>query len=309
LLFWLAVCPLLSREAVAGQPEATVVAAVGDHVITAQAFQAEMARRGLRGSRGGLREKEALLEEMIRLQVYAAKARAAGYDKAPEIVAAVDRMLAEMYQREQAAAHAVVTPDEVAAYYREHGAEFDAVERRQAAIVFVAIPREAGDKQKKEASERAARVAAEAAKLDAKVRSFGPLAAKWSDDAATRYVGGDIGWLQKGEKYRFDAAVVDAVFKLARAGEVSPVLATPGGLYVVRLIEKSEGTPRPLSAVKANIANRLAQEKRTRLAREGYERLKADVPVRIDRAVLEAIVPPPGGGDGEADATPPALPQ
>ena len=304
LLAALLFCPL------AGGDEPAAVATVDGQPITAEAFRTEMARRGLVGSRAGLKQKEALLDEMIRLEVLAARGREAGYDKDPEIVAALKRMLAEKFERDRAggARTASVSDAEIAQYYADHPAEFGAVERRRAALIFMRISAAAAEGQKQDAAERAARAAGEAKKQDPSILSFGKVAAKYSEDQATRYVGGDVGWLRMGESSRFDPAVVAALFKLSRPGDVSPVVAAPDGLYVVKLTERDGGVPRPLAAVRANIARQLAQEKKLRAEREAYEKVRAGAHVSVDRAVLDSIQAPVDARRDDEDDTPPPLP-
>jgi hypothetical protein len=290
---------------------ATPVATVNGVVISVDAFRAEMSRRGVTGARAGLKQREALLEEMVRLEVLAAKAKSAGYDKDPEIVAATKRLMADKLLRDQAAAQTPAVPDTaVAQYYAGHVSEFGAVERRRAAVIFVRVSAAAPADKKAEARERATRALAEAQKQDPKVGSFGPIAAKYSDDQATRYVGGDAGWIRSGESTRFDPAVVAALFRLSQPGEVGPVVEASGGSYVVKLVEKDAGVARPLASVKPQIVRQLAQESAVRARQQAYEQLRAGVQVSVDRAVLAALEPPPGArGSGDGDEQPPVLPQ
>src|SRR6188768_2735261 len=85
--------------------QAPVLARVGGRVITADAFRAEMSRRSQQGN-GAFRtpeQREALLEEMVRNAAIASAAATSGYDKDPEVLAALDRILADKYVRDHVA--------------------------------------------------------------------------------------------------------------------------------------------------------------------------------------------------------------
>src|SRR5436309_14212909 len=66
-------------------PEGDAVAVVGEAVITREAFQAELNRRG------GVRSKESVLDETIRFEALLARANAAGYDHHTAVRAGVTR--------------------------------------------------------------------------------------------------------------------------------------------------------------------------------------------------------------------------
>ncbi len=88
---------------------------------------------------------------------------------------------------------------------------------------------------------------------------------------------------------------------------MSPVIITHSGYYLVKLMERRESSSRPYAAVKERIRHQLLTEKKAQVESEFYEEVKEKVPVRVDRARLEAIEPPMGGTDKEAKQ-PPGLP-
>ena len=106
---------------------------------------------------------------------------------------------------------------------------------------------------------------------------------------------------------RWPDEVMEAIFSLKETGKVSPVITTHSGYYLVKLMERRESAPRPLGALKDRIRHQLLAQKKAEVEREFYEELKGKVPVRVDRARLEAIEPPVGGTHKEAKQ-PPGLP-
>ena len=144
--------------------------------------------------------------------------------------------------------------------------------------------------------------------LDPNTRSFGSIAVKYSDHQPTRYRGGDTGWLQKYRRdLRWPKEVMEAIFALQEPMEMSPVIATPEGYYLVKLLETKESRLRPLSVVKNRIRHQLLQEKKVEAERKFYEELKSRVQIKVNHARLKAIEPPTGGS-GRKPKSPPTLP-
>lgn len=117
-----------------------------------------------------------------------------------------------------------------------------------------------------------------------------------------------MGWVVKTDlNYRWDKAVTAALFGIAGVGDVAGPIAAPDGFYVVRLVEKTDGKPRPLAAVKPNIEQRIAQERRVKLLQETYEQARREVPITIDKDLLASIEAPPQA-PAPGDEPPPPLP-
>lgn len=131
------------------------------------------------------------------------------------------------------------------------------------------------------------------------------MAVKYSDDQATRYRGGETGSLTTKEGNNgWDKEVIEALSALKTPGEVSPVIATPTGFYIVKLMEKKEGAIRPLNEVKDIIRYQILTDKKNRAEQEFYEKLKAKVNVSVNSELLKTMEAPDAGVRLE----PPALP-
>jgi peptidyl-prolyl cis-trans isomerase D len=135
--------------------------------------------------------------------------------------------------------------------------------------ILVAVPKDA-----KPAVEHALRVRAE--DLRDKARGgveFAGLARIASDDAATKALGGELGWRARGES-GFGSAFEDAAFALP-PGEVSDPVRSPAGWHVIRLEAVREGDQK-LEAVQRDIAEDLIREQRAqeRARLEAEDRLK-----------------------------------
>lgn len=308
VLAGLAVSGLLFSCSRKQDPDAAALARVGDSEITVGEFRAAMVRRA--GDVPQVFEdpanRRALLDEMIRFEALVARARRDGYFDDPEIRGAINRLVVGRLERdaqERAAAGLAVTDEEVRAAYESGAAEFGISARVQAAVIRIERPRVASIEKDAELLAKAERAREEALTLPEATRHFGYLAAKYSDDQATRYKGGDMGWINAGAKdLRWPAGVVDAAFALSSPGECSPVVTADDGYYLVKLLRKEDASRLPFEQVAANIRNRLERERRQRVLDDLYRGSLGAVPVRVDEARLAEVRP-------AAAVTPPVTPE
>jgi parvulin-like peptidyl-prolyl isomerase len=296
-------------------PSSPVVASVAGESITAAELRAEMERRGgqLPGQYQTTEQKRALLDEMIRRRALAASARAAGLENDPDYRAAVERMLVQRFEadRLEPLLEAVsVSEEEIAAYYEQRReTEYVTPARVRIAWIFVEVSRRADDAKVEERRQRAEQARREALALPADTHDFGPLALKYSDDPASRYLGGELGWAYQSqvETFRYGREVLEAAFALTAPGELSPVLRTEHGFALVRLVGRDEAEPTPLDKLRPGIRNVLMREKRDAVRRRFYEESLEGLALRIDEAAL-AAVEPPGEPKEEGPLQPPPLP-
>lgn len=295
-------------------PAGPVLARVGAESISAEDFRAEMERRGgkIPGRFATPEQRQALLDDMIRARAVLIAARAAGFDRDPEFVATVERMLSARFldqQLDQQLEAVEVTDADVAAFYQEHASEFLVPARVRGAWIFLEVPKKATPEKVEEGRQRAESVRAEALALPAETRNFGPVALSRSDDTGTRYIGGELGWLSgpEAENFRYGPEVAQALLSLAAPGDVSPVLRIEQGFALVKLVEREEAAPAPLAKMAPGIRSRLIRERREALRATFYADLLKDVPVSVDAEALGRIEPlsPPAPTQ---PAVPPPLP-
>jgi parvulin-like peptidyl-prolyl isomerase len=282
------------------------VAVVGDQVITAEAFQTELARRArlVPGRGADPKEKQALLEEMIRQEVLYQKALAAGYDQDPQIVAGLKRMIAARFQEDQLArlGRPKISPEDIADYYRKNPERFGTPEKVRAALIEIKVARTASSQKRADTAKMADTLLAEARATATPDGTFGLLAQMHSEDQASRYRGGDIGWLTVGDtNLSWDPAVTAAIFKLAQPGELAPVIETPAAFYLVKLVERQPASLRSLEEVKDGIEYLVAREKEQQQQENIHARAKQELSIRINQGLLDSIASP-------VKAPPPAVP-
>lgn len=291
------------------------VALLSGRAITVEQLRAEMARRGgsLPGAYATAEQRRALLDEMVRARAIAETARREGLDRDPELSAAFERLLVRRYldlHLEPELDAISVSDEEIERFYREREEEFRNQARSRAAWLLVEVPERATEAQRAELAARAETVRRAALALPAGTRNFGALAIELSDDTATRYTGGEIGWISAWDldRHRLGRALVEGVLALSAPGEVSPVLRVDRGFAVAKLVELEPAAPTPLEKLRAGLRNRLLREKREAATAAFHERLLGQFEVWIDADALERLGPAqPLRRDG-AESGPPALP-
>ena len=128
-----------------------------------------------------------------------------------------------------------VSNAEVERYLQEHKADAEQPEY-ELAHILVRIPDQASPEQIAQARERAEKARAEAVAGG----DFGKIAATYSD-ASDALQGGAIGWRAQD---RLPDLFVNAL-KTMKPGDVSPVMRSPAGFHVIKLIARREAAAGP----------------------------------------------------------------
>jgi peptidyl-prolyl cis-trans isomerase C len=270
-----------------------VLAKVGEASLTVAEFEREWTRvaRSAPGTSPIDELRRQLLEEMIGFRLRAAAARAAGLDRDPEIVASFERALVRRLDEQWVESHRAdltVTDEELAAAYAARQEDYRMPERSRAALIWIAA---AKGSDRKAARRRAEQALDEARKLPPAPPDFGALAVAYSEERASRYQGGDIGWLAAGDATRWPAEVVAAIFALETPGALSPLVETAEGYYLIRLVAREMSCPRPLESVRDGLRGELLREKHEALRATQRAALAATYPVFVDEALFERLEP------------------
>lgn len=275
-------------------PASPIVALVDGRPITAADFAAEMDRRGGAAVFPTVESRRALLDDLVRVHVLAANGRRRGYLDTYDVRRDIEHLLAGRYRQEELEpqlALVAVSDDEVEALYQRHPERFATPAAARAAIIFFGLGPTIS-------AEGAARVRARhaeartAAEQQSGATLFGALAAQHSDDQASRYLGGDTGWIAAGQTdSRFEPAVIDAIFALERPGQLAPPVETASGIYLIRLVDTRPATLRPLAEVAPAIRAQLLAEKRHARSEALHAAAAAGVAVEVHADRLPAPAP------------------
>lgn len=301
MTIWLTSC---SREPKpAAMAPGNAVAMVGDHAIMREDLESELTRRTVM-SRGGTKEAQALLEEMIRFEVLYQRALRTGYAQDPQIKVALKRMVVTKFQEDQLAKFGLpeVNPHEITNYYFNNLHRFSTPEKIRAALIEFKSPRSATVEKRAEVAARAQAVLMEARTNPTTDHTFGLVAQRNSDHQPSRYRGGDIGWMTVGAtNTEWPATVLEALFKLTQPGEIGPIIETPTAFYLVKITERQAASVRSFPEVRDGIAYSLRREQEQQQQERIYGEAKQGLSISINQVLLKSIAAPP-------EATPPALP-
>ena len=291
------------------------VAMVAGRSITVEEFSAQMARRsgGFVDQFTTLEQKQALLNEIVQRELQIAHARAAGYDRDPEVVAVLERAMIGKLREDQLASRMsalTVSDTEIERYFLDHQEAYTTPAMTRVAIIRFELSAGASDEKRTEIEAKAEDVLVQARSLDTTVRGFGTLSARHSQDQASRYVGGDIGWIIAGRPGRFDDASFNkAVAALSDSAPLSPVVQTSDSLYLIKLLDNRLQKTRDIDQVASDIQRLIRRQKRADTEVAWLASLKDERnPVKIYQTVLESVPPPVGTKELRKQAQPPALP-
>lgn len=294
-------------------PPAYWIARIDSDYIQQDQFVDAMRRRG--GTRPGqfhdMAQKQALLDALLYRQAVVMAARAEGLDREPTVRHALEQILTNQYLQRHLRPrqeNVQVSEAEVAAAYARRQDDYAVPARRRVAMIRVGVPAKASPQARQRARQRAEAALAEARSLDAGIPDFGVLARKYSDDQASRYRGGVIGWIGEAApaRYRHDPVVVATANAMEEPGSLSPVLAGEDGFYVVRLVDFEPRRERSLEELADGIRQRLRQERFQQVEAAFREEMLGRFQVEIRPDALATIAPlgppaddterrPPGG--------------
>lgn len=141
-----------------------------------------------------------------------------------------------------------VSESDLRAYYDRQVKSGNDVQLR-ASHIFLALPENADAGAVAEKKKLAGELAARARSGE----DFAKLAKEYSDDAATRTEGGDLGTVAKDV---LPKPIEEVIFHL-RLGEVSDPVRAERGFHVIKLVERNAKAPKPFEEAKDEIRNKL----------------------------------------------------
>ena len=279
------------------QPEPTVtqlpdnlVAIVGNEPILLETFQAGLRRRFPRERETGLtiEQKQAVLDALVCNEALYAKAKAAGFDQSPEIQARIKNLIVTQFKEQQfQPANVMVSELEIEAFYQANPERYAQPGAVRGAVIVLPAPAAATAEKQAEFLAQAEAVLREARDATNE-QAFAQVVRRHSEDQSSRYRSGDIGWFGRSDAGA-DAALVEALFSVETPGTFAPLVRTPRGFYIARLLEKREAGLKPLSEVSDAIRYQLTRQKTERAEAEFQAAMKQGLDIQINNPLLEAI--------------------
>ena len=202
------------------------------------------------------------------------------------------RFVAARYREGQqpAAGTNLPTTETLRAYYDQNVASFRRPPAINPAVIRLEYHRKATPEKQAEALAAARAVREQAVAESGKQANFGRLAQDRSVDQATRYRGGELGWLTREQAVlRLPGPVVEAAFRLVKAGDISEPLVAAEGLYLLKLVALRPEQARPFDEVRPQIEHDLSRRRVAEQAAQGRERLRQGLSVRVDQDRLSHV--------------------
>lgn len=149
-----------------------------------------------------------------------------------------------------------ITPSEedLRTYYKQNEALLGKPEERRAAHILIAAAKDAPAAEREKAKARAEELLA---KLRQNPASFADEARRSSQDDVSAAKGGDLGSFQRnrGRDSGLDPALVEAIFTLAKKGDISDVVETEFGYHILQLGDITAANLPPFEQVRAKLAD------------------------------------------------------
>lgn len=281
-------------DAARNQPGSPVVARVGDFEITTADLQAEWARR--HAATGTVLSADAatvLLEALIREKTLLLRAQAAGWEQQPETRRLIEQLIVSRFLATELARRdtnaALPTAAELQAFYDGQPNRFGQPAAWRAGVIWLRHSPKAEAAQRAAQRERAVQLLQQVTQADA--AAFPALVQQHSDHQATRYQGGDTAWWSVGQPALFEAEVLSAITNLPAVGAVSPLVETPTGFYIVRLLEQRPARRQPLAEVREQLEYEWQQQSRQQREAAFFAEMAQGVPMQLDRTALRQFFP------------------
>lgn len=168
---------------------------------------------------------------------------------------------------------ATVTNEEIGAFYQEHRDEYEG--KLRVRLLMIALPVPSGSD---EAEKAAQRTKAESILKRIRAGEYFEILANENSQGPERS-GGDIGYVEKGS---MNPIIEETAFNL-KPGEVSGVIETPQGFYIIKAIDKRGGGSLSLKATREDVEERIFREKMEKKYTEwmAEKRQKAHIEIRM----------------------------
>jgi peptidyl-prolyl cis-trans isomerase SurA len=165
-----------------------------------------------------------------------------------------------------------VTSEEIGAFYQEHRDEYEGKLRVRLQMIALPVPADnpvAKEEQRVKAGTVLQRIRAG--------EPFEMLANEFATGPAR--TGGDIGYVEKGS---MNPAIEEVAFSL-KPGEISNVIETPQGFYIIRALDRRGGGSLSVKATREDVEDRIYREKMEKKYVEWVKerRQKAHIEIRL----------------------------
>jgi len=297
----------VSRES---STESEIVARIGDDVITVAEFMKAMQHRRVGNDE---KSRRALLHELIGKRKMVIKAKTEGLDNDPEVVQQINNILVAKLRAnlmEQQSLDSLPTEEEIQTYYNTHSDDFKIPSRIRVAMIFVEAPQNFSENKRKMKREKIKTALMEASEIERNANHFGALAVRFSEDQATRYRGGDLGYfVDSMADSQHGPEIIASAFALQEPGDLSEIIETQKGFYLLKLLDRSAETLRSFNTAAPQIRSKITAERREKAETALFEKATLGVEASINESVFDLLELGTEEVKSTRSSPPPPLPQ
>jgi parvulin-like peptidyl-prolyl isomerase len=237
---------------------------------------------------------DAFLEPSIERLVALEQARKLGLDQDPSIRRQYENLLIGKLRESEIAAklrETAITDEEIQKHFEANLAAYSRPAQIRIALLFLPVSSRADETTRAAVRTRLEEAKSIAANLPPDTRGFGEHAMTYSEEATSRFKGGDIGWLEAGASaYRWPEAVIQAAFALKEIGETSDVIEAADGYYLVKKLDARDAVVRSLDGrLRSTLEGQLLKEKRVSVESSLLDNWKIAHPVKLHPEVLQSL--------------------
>ena len=264
-------CKGVNQEAVPEEPSmkpGKVLAVVNGENITEADLEAELAgkpesyRRRAESENG----RKQILERLIGQRLLMQAAKKEGITDSPEINARVrvyrEHLVMNALKDKVFSEQTELSEQEIKDYYEKHKFQFHHPERIWARQIVLS------DKSKAEEIH---------SELQSEPHRFREMAMRYSEDEASQKIGGDLGYVAKGD---LPTELEDKIFSLEEK-ELSGVIEYQGRCYIFQVVKRQKAEHKNFDQVKDQIKKRAEYEGKQPKWREYIEGLRSQAEIEI----------------------------
>jgi peptidyl-prolyl cis-trans isomerase C len=237
-----------------------------------------------------LEQRRAYAEGLARFELFALEARRRGLENDPEVQEAMKRaMVQQLLFKEFDEKAPPITPEEIAAYYESHKAEF--VQPARARYSHLLVPAPKGSPERAAKQKVAQALLEKARKLQPlDFDAFDTLITEASGNPATKPAEADTRFLtSEALKAQFGEEVAAAAGKLKQPGDLSGVIESTQGFHLLKLTDVQPEKNQSLETVSSTLKARIARERRDARIAKFTEELQQRANFRTDEAALQKL--------------------
>lgn len=266
------------------QSDPDVVATVAGHQVTRKDLEMALVAKEARK----IEQKGIILQQIIQEESIFQAARAAKFDEDPTVAAAVKQLIVARYrERHLASTNVLATDNELEMAYAANQAKFSVAAMVNVSLIHIHSSPKSVPEKRLEAENKAKELLGKAKAMS--MEDYAQLARDHSEDASTRYQGGQTGWMPLAGSTRLDPSLHEAIAKLKEVGETAPLISVSNGFYIVRLVGLKPSAIRPLKDVADGLRYQIIRKKTEDLQQSKLAALVKGVEVRINESAVQSV--------------------